>query len=52
VPKHQTTVRVQRHCQELDVMLEWANEEQKLLIAQVSEQKREKDELKLKNRPQ
>jgi hypothetical protein len=40
---------VQRHCQELKVMLKWANEEQQLFIAQVSE-KRERwvDELRVK----
>jgi hypothetical protein len=30
VPKHRTTVRVQRRCQELKVVLELANEEQQL----------------------
>jgi hypothetical protein len=37
VPKHRNTVRVQRRFIELKVMLELANEEQQLRIAQVSE---------------
>jgi hypothetical protein len=58
-PQHRTTVRVQRRCQQLKMVLALANEEHQLMIAHVSEQtrvlaatqletQREMDELKLK----